>query len=128
MDERSEILTKMIGILFPFIIIFGIYIIFNGHKTPGGGFQGGAVLSAIFISRYLVSPTQSIEIEVFQVIEKAIFVLILTIPAMFIFLGVNMLFPILNEYYLIVMNTLIGIKVCCGLSIVFFRFVIFESR
>lgn len=128
MDERSEILTKMIGILFPFIIIFGIYIIFNGHKTPGGGFQGGAVLSAIFISRYLVSPTQSIEIEVFQVIEKAIFVLILTIPAMFIFLGINMLFPILNEYYLIAMNTLIGIKVCCGLSIVFFRFVIFESR
>jgi len=28
----------------PIIVIFGLYIIAHGHLTPGGGFQGGAVV------------------------------------------------------------------------------------
>jgi len=28
------------------ILIFGLYIIMHGHLTPGGGFQGGAVLAS----------------------------------------------------------------------------------
>jgi multicomponent Na+:H+ antiporter subunit B len=128
MSERSEILTKMIGFLFPFIIIFGVYIILNGHKTPGGGFQGGAVLSALFISRYLIAPVNSVKLGALQTIEKAIFVLVLAIPTFFIFSGFNYFFPIANICYLIIMNSLIGIKVCCGLSIIFFRFVFYESR
>jgi len=27
-----------------FILIFGLYVIAHGHLTPGGGFQGGAVI------------------------------------------------------------------------------------
>jgi multicomponent Na+:H+ antiporter subunit B len=27
-----------------FIVVFGLYIIAHGHITPGGGFQGGAVI------------------------------------------------------------------------------------
>ena len=30
----------------PFIILFGIYIILNGHLSAGGGFSGGAILGA----------------------------------------------------------------------------------
>ncbi len=33
-------------ILVPAIILFGIYIILNGHLSPGGGFSGGAVIGA----------------------------------------------------------------------------------
>jgi len=36
-------------------IIFGLYVISHGHLTPGGGFQGGAVIatvSALFIVAY----------------------------------------------------------------------------
>jgi len=33
----------------PFIQMFGLYIIFHGHLTPGGGFQGGALIGASFI-------------------------------------------------------------------------------
>lgn len=32
--------------LVPAIILFGIYIILNGHLSPGGGFSGGAVIGA----------------------------------------------------------------------------------
>ena len=29
-----------------FIILFGIYVILNGHLSPGGGFSGGAIIGA----------------------------------------------------------------------------------
>ncbi|MEA5037258.1 hypothetical protein SDC9_32720 [bioreactor metagenome] len=32
-------------LLVPFIFIFGFYIVSHGHLTPGGGFQGGAVIA-----------------------------------------------------------------------------------
>ncbi len=32
-------------LLVPFIFIFGFYIVAHGHLTPGGGFQGGAVIA-----------------------------------------------------------------------------------
>ena len=31
-------------ILVPFVILFGVYVILNGHISPGGGFSGGAII------------------------------------------------------------------------------------
>lgn len=33
-------------LLSPYIMVFGWYVIFHGHYSPGGGFQGGALLAA----------------------------------------------------------------------------------
>lgn len=42
-------LVRTIGwLLYGPIIIFGFYIIMHGHITPGGGFQGGAVVASAF--------------------------------------------------------------------------------
>lgn len=30
----------------PFIMLFGLYVVFHGHYSPGGGFQGGTMLAA----------------------------------------------------------------------------------
>ncbi len=35
--------------LIPCIQIFGIYIIFYGHLSPGGGFAGGTIIGTSFI-------------------------------------------------------------------------------
>ena len=40
------ILRSAARILTPLTLVFGLYIIFNGHLSPGGGFSGGAVLGA----------------------------------------------------------------------------------
>lgn len=32
--------------LVPLIIIFGIYVVLNGHISPGGGFSGGAIIGS----------------------------------------------------------------------------------
>jgi multicomponent Na+:H+ antiporter subunit B len=50
-DEKYEpvsdtILQASAKILFPAIMIFGIYILLNGHLSPGGGFSGGAIIGA----------------------------------------------------------------------------------
>lgn len=45
-NEQPLILRTVVGLLFPFILIYGIYIILNGHLSPGGGFSGGAILGA----------------------------------------------------------------------------------
>ena len=50
-DRRFEpkediILQKCACVLVPLILVFGIYIVLNGHLSPGGGFSGGAVLGS----------------------------------------------------------------------------------
>lgn len=42
----DEILNTITEIIIPFIFVLGIYIILNGHISPGGGFSGGTVLGA----------------------------------------------------------------------------------
>ncbi len=42
----SEIVTTGARLLFAPIVLFGAYIFVHGHLTPGGGFQGGAVIAS----------------------------------------------------------------------------------
>ncbi len=44
--KDDVILQKCACILVPLILVFGIYIVLNGHLSPGGGFSGGAVLGS----------------------------------------------------------------------------------
>jgi len=46
MSEMSKIVRTISNSLFPFIMIYGLYVIMHGHLTPGGGFQGGAVVAS----------------------------------------------------------------------------------
>ena len=47
--ESSELLITAARVMVPMITLIGVYIFINGHLTPGGGFQGGAVLASTFI-------------------------------------------------------------------------------
>ena len=44
--KDDSILQRITFLLFPVIVIFGIYVILNGHISPGGGFSGGAIIGA----------------------------------------------------------------------------------
>lgn len=44
--KNDIILQKVAMILVPVIMIFGIYVVLNGHLSPGGGFSGGAIIGA----------------------------------------------------------------------------------
>ena len=47
--SNDPIVCTVVKILTPIIIVFGVYVLFNGHLSPGGGFSGGSVLGAGFI-------------------------------------------------------------------------------
>lgn len=44
--SQDRILRTIGFFVVPFIMIFGIYVLLNGHLSPGGGFSGGAILGA----------------------------------------------------------------------------------
>ena len=46
-EPKNDIIVQKVAFfLVPTIIIFGIYIILNGHLSPGGGFSGGAIIGS----------------------------------------------------------------------------------
>ena len=44
--RQDIILRNMAFLLVGMILVFGAYVVMNGHLTPGGGFSGGAILGA----------------------------------------------------------------------------------
>lgn len=48
MRSKVESPIVLLGsrLLSPYIMLFGLYVIFHGHYSPGGGFQGGTLLAA----------------------------------------------------------------------------------
>jgi len=57
-------------ILFPLILLFGAYIFVHGHLTPGGGFQGGAVIASAFLLQYLAYRSYRIDKRKFSMVES----------------------------------------------------------
>ena len=42
----SKIVRTVANQLMLFVLVFGLYVIMHGHVTPGGGFQGGAIIAS----------------------------------------------------------------------------------
>jgi multicomponent Na+:H+ antiporter subunit B len=44
---ESTIIMTTVRAVAPFVLTFGLFIMFHGADTPGGGFQGGVVAGAV---------------------------------------------------------------------------------
>ena len=126
MTEYSKLVSRSLGVLFPVIFVFGMYIVANGHVSPGGGFQGGALIMAVYICKYIINPMDTVSLLRLQSLEKLILILIFAFTLGFLATWMNISYPVLNVPYLILMNLLIGIKVACGMTIIFYRFILYE--
>lgn len=56
----SPVVDYVIRVLGPFIAVFALFVIVNGHVLPGGGFQGGVVLGSMLILLSLILGGHSI--------------------------------------------------------------------
>ncbi len=134
MKKNNDSIAYLIELLYPFIVLFGFYVIIFGDIAPGGGFQGGAVLTSIFILRHISHPMKELELAHVQKLEKIFYILIVVVPMLSLFTRPHALtnflmpFPGYERFYLILMNLLLGFKVCLGLSIIFYEFVLHERR
>lgn len=52
-QPASLVLYTGCRFLFPLILVFGAYVFIHGHLSPGGGFQGGAIIASGFLLIYL---------------------------------------------------------------------------
>ena len=43
---RESIMRMVAGILLPWLLLYGAYVLLNGQISPGGGFSGGAVIGS----------------------------------------------------------------------------------
>lgn len=128
MKNDSGLISYATGLLVPIILLTGLYLAVNGHISPGGGFQAGAVLAAAFVCKHLIQPSLDISYSGLAHIEKLALVIILLIPIyVFMILGQSHLTWLGPAYYMI-MNGLIAIKVASGFTILFIRFVYYEVR
>ena len=44
--KNDLILQRSARLLVPLVLLYGMYVVMNGHLSPGGGFSGGAVMGA----------------------------------------------------------------------------------
>ena len=56
--------------LVPLILLFGAYVFVNGHLTPGGGFQGGAILASAALLLLLTDPLKRFSHKLIAVMES----------------------------------------------------------
>lgn len=68
--KTSEILATASTLLVPTIFMLGVYIFMNGHLTPGGGFQGGAVIATGMVMIIMSRPEVKFDHRVIEWIES----------------------------------------------------------
>ncbi len=52
-SKRPVIIRSVANLFLPLACVFGCYIIFHGAMSPGGGFQGGVLVSSAILLIYL---------------------------------------------------------------------------
>jgi len=129
-DERSVTLrhkkhpsaVMTITFILPILVLISIYLIISDPIAPGGGFQGGALLAATFVSHYLIMPDHPVSVKFLNSVEKFLFLILVAVIVTYVLMGAISLFPDLHVAYFILTDVMLGIKVFCGLSIMFICF------
>lgn len=68
--RTSELLVTSSRILIPVIFMFGIYVFINGHLTPGGGFQGGAIVASGVALLLMANPLFKFNHKIIEFVES----------------------------------------------------------
>ncbi|MBU2643441.1 Na(+)/H(+) antiporter subunit B [bacterium] len=66
----SELIRTGAAFLVPIIFLLGVYIFVNGHLTPGGGFQGGAVIASGTMLIFLANPGKRLNHRAMDFLES----------------------------------------------------------
>lgn len=66
----GELLTSGTRFLVPMILLLGVYVFVNGHLTPGGGFQGGAIIASGVLLLLLADPLRHFGHRLIAAIES----------------------------------------------------------
>jgi len=114
----SRIILTVTRVLFPFILLFGIYIIIFGHLSPGGGFQGGVILATAIMLVIVVYGHRRFQ----RFVPYLLFIEIIGV-ILFILIGVSGIASgkqfLVNLGTIPLLNIIIGVKVFSGLVLMY---------
>ncbi|MBP2027901.1 multicomponent Na+:H+ antiporter subunit B [Acetoanaerobium pronyense] len=120
--KDSIIFRTVSRILFSFMLIFGIYIVAYGDLSPGGGFQGGAILTTAYLFFYFIELDNKISLKKLIKMEKILFLIMVCSGFIsFLFYGEFFTNPIVSggtihrRIFLVFLNLIIASKVTIGL-------------
>ncbi len=128
-DRRFEpkndgILQGTVFVLCPIIFIFGIYIILNGHLSPGGGFSGGAIIGAglmLYTSAYGFEKTQRFFDEHIYKIAKITALCMYGIIGSYFYItganGIENHIPLGTPGHILSSGIILPINICVGLEV-----------
>ena len=68
-------------------MVLGIYVFVNGHLTPGGGFQGGAIVATSFVLMLMANPRFEINHRIIATVESVSGIAFVFIGVLGILLG-----------------------------------------
>lgn len=92
---HSPIVLYGARFLSPYIMLFGLYVIMHGHYSPGGGFQGGALLAASVLLLRLSAGQ-----EVARLQFKDIWAMPLAVLGIAIYFGAGLFGALAGGYFL----------------------------
>ena len=95
--DAGFILQAGADLLFPLLLVVGLYIILHGHLTPGGGFQGGVVLAAAFFIPVLARPGTTLDHRTVSLVEGLAGAAFIFIGLLAMFGGKAFLTPLLDK-------------------------------
>ncbi len=135
-EPESDMILKMIVYMIaPITCMFGLYVILNGHLSPGGGFSGGAIIGAgiiLFACAFGVDETRKFFNEkVYKVVKVTALLLYAMIMGIYFYTGANNIplsIPlgqpgaILSAGLILVINILVGLEVACTMYAFFALF------
>ncbi len=61
--HNNPIILLVSRVITPFIMLFALYVIFHGHYSPGGGFQGGTLLAAAVLLIRLAAGSEIAQLQ-----------------------------------------------------------------
>jgi multicomponent Na+:H+ antiporter subunit B len=133
MAGMTVIVRTIARLLFPFIFLFGTYIVLHGHLTPGGGFPGGVIIAASVLMLILAYGIERAQKRVgflhAEVLESAGGLAIVVLGLFGLLLGAFFLqnvFPLggLGDLFsggnLPLLYFGVGIKVAAGIILIFY--------
>jgi multicomponent Na+:H+ antiporter subunit B len=125
LPPASLIVRRGSQFLFPLLMLLGGYIFLHGHLTPGGGFQGGAVIASAFLLMFLGNNDYRLSERSFAVTESLAgitFVVVgligLAVGGYFLnnFLPKGSVFALFSSGVIPILYTVIGLKVGAELT------------
>ncbi|MFA5526603.1 MAG: MnhB domain-containing protein [Acholeplasmataceae bacterium] len=127
-QKTPELFVTFSRLLYPVMLMFGFYVIINGHLSPGGGFQGGAIVATAILILYYIDLSKTIDVKLILTIEKILFIVLVLVGSLSLLTTDGYVFtnfiahPDYRQVYLMILNVLIGIKVALGLTAIFTAF------